>query len=202
MSNTKKSRKKELRRAVNEAIKHNHNNKKELVDAYIQAQKDTRSAIEQNNKEEVLENISKIVKEGGTKSKTFWKAKRKAEGKNNDSNYTTVKEDGTPIDDPQETKNHIANFFENLYQAREGKPEYKEWTAQIKETVKVLAGSEEMKKEIQTITFKISFYSISAFTGEVGPGSKFSIEKNEKDKAKKYYPIHLHSIKTSEYSII
>ena len=35
----------------------------------------------------------------------------------------------------EETKSHIAEYFENLYQAREGKPEYQQWTNKITETV-------------------------------------------------------------------
>ena len=36
------------------------------------------------------------------------------------------------IEDPGDTKNHIADFYENLYQAREGKPEYQNCTDHIK----------------------------------------------------------------------
>ena len=42
--------------------------------------------------------------------------------------YDTITEEGVKIEDPGETKNHIADFYENLYQAREGKPEYQNWT--------------------------------------------------------------------------
>ena len=35
-----------------------------------------------------------------------------------------------------ETKSHITNYFEDLYQAREGKPEFQEWTDEITTTVK------------------------------------------------------------------
>ena len=35
--------------------------------------------------------------------------------------YDTITEEGVKIEDPGETKNHIADFYENLYQAREGK---------------------------------------------------------------------------------
>ena len=36
----------------------------------------------------------------------------------------------------EETKSHIANYFEDLYQAREGKPELQEWTDEITTTIK------------------------------------------------------------------
>ena len=41
-----------------------------------------------------------------------------------------------PIEDPAEAKEHIAQYFENLYQAREGRPHYAEWTKEIKTTSK------------------------------------------------------------------
>ena len=50
--------------------------------------------------------------------------------------YNTYTEDGTPSSDPQETKEHIANYFEQLYQAREGMTEYTEWTNKITKYVK------------------------------------------------------------------
>ena len=43
----------------------------------------------------------------------------------------------TPSHHPNENKDHIANCFEDLYQAREGTEEYKEWTEQITNPVKI-----------------------------------------------------------------
>ena len=37
-----------------------------------------------------------------------------------------------PIEDPEEAKEHIAQYFENLYQAYEGRPQFEEWTNEIK----------------------------------------------------------------------
>ena len=42
--------------------------------------------------------------------------------KTKNNTYDTITEEGVTIEDPGETKNHIADFYENLYQAREGKP--------------------------------------------------------------------------------
>ena len=40
------------------------------------------------------------------------------------------------IEDPEKTKDHIANYFEQLYQAREGTAPYAEWTNKIKTQVR------------------------------------------------------------------
>ena len=54
----------------------------------------------------------------------------------NGQEYTTYTEEGEQIKDPTETKEHIANYFEDLYQAREGKVEYQMWTEKITKHVK------------------------------------------------------------------
>ena len=41
---------------------------------------------------------------------------------------TTVSESGHPIEDPDEAKEHMAQYFENLFQAREGRPQCADWT--------------------------------------------------------------------------
>ncbi len=40
--------------------------------------------------------------------------------------YETINEEGLTITNPTESKTYIAKYFENLYQARETKPEYKQ----------------------------------------------------------------------------
>ena len=39
---------------------------------------------------------------------------------NNNDDYETIDEHGNPIADPDTAKEHIADYFENIYQAREG----------------------------------------------------------------------------------
>ena len=43
------------------------------------------------------------------------------------------------IENPSQAKTHIANYFETLYQSREGEPNYEEWTKHIKNTVDTIA---------------------------------------------------------------
>ena len=49
--------------------------------------------------------------------------------------YTTKDEEGRPIINPTESKEHIANYFEDLYQAREGDKSHENWTKHIDKTV-------------------------------------------------------------------
>ncbi len=46
--------------------------------------------------------------------------------------YDKIKEDSRIIKDPEEAKEHIANYFESFYQTRDGNQEYAEWTELIK----------------------------------------------------------------------
>ena len=66
---------------------------------------------------------------------TIWETRKRAKGCNG-LEYKTTTEEGKYLTDPQETKDHIANYFEELYQAREGTPEYSKWTKIITETVR------------------------------------------------------------------
>ena len=50
--------------------------------------------------------------EGGTKSNTFWKTRRRILNNREDNNYEIIKADGTTINGIEEEKTHIANFRE------------------------------------------------------------------------------------------
>ena len=60
---------------------------------------------------------------------------------NNNDDYETINEHGNTIADPDTAKEHIADYFENLYQAREGEPNYEQWTNHINETVNNISKS-------------------------------------------------------------
>ena len=51
-----------------------------------------------------------------------------------------------------ERKSHIANYFEDLYQAREGKPEFREWTDEITTAVKTILQQAYNKRQGQEPT--------------------------------------------------
>ena len=87
-----------------------------------------------------------------TKSATFWKTKGKTCGMQGGLNYTTIDENGNLLENPEEAKEHIANYYENLYQAREGRKEYENWTHKIKTTVKRIEQSDTMQQPVERIT--------------------------------------------------
>ena len=62
---------------------------------------------------------------------------------NNHDDYDTIDKNGNPIKDPDTAKDHIADYFENLYQAREGEESYEQWTNHINDTVNNISNSNE-----------------------------------------------------------
>ena len=76
-----------------------------------------------------------IINEGGPKSQAFWKARQRILKSNHIPEYETINEEGEQITDPESSKEHIAKYFENLYQAREATPEYIESANKIQEKV-------------------------------------------------------------------
>ena len=66
---------------------------------------------------------------------TIWQARKRSKARN-ELEYDTVNEEGETIKDPQETLQHIAKYFSDLYQARPGLPEYEHYTKRIAETIK------------------------------------------------------------------
>ena len=120
--------------------------------AYIQSQAKLKEGIEKEHRENIRDLAKRISKEGGTKSQLFWKEKRRITPKQSSNSYITLNESGHPIEDPAEAKEHIAQYFENLYQAREGRPQYAEWTKEIKTTIRRITESDEMKEDINPIS--------------------------------------------------
>ena len=135
--------------------------KKSKLDEYIQAQKNLREELENMEKSRVEQRINLIIKEGGAGSDHFWKIRKKilAQGKN--ETYDLITEEGEHITDSTKSKEYIADFYENLYKAREGTAEYETWTNTIKESVEKMNQSEleeepdftqmELKAAIKTL---------------------------------------------------
>ena len=77
-----------------------------------------------------------MVDEGGTRSQAFWKHRRKAIGKNRKIKYKTLDEEGKELNNKEEEMEHIANYFEDLYEARKAAtPEAEESTKYTEEKV-------------------------------------------------------------------
>ena len=104
-------------------------------EAYMKSQRELRSEIEMAEKKKIEERLKSLHEKAKINPNTIWEARKRSKGCKT-LEYKTYTEDGTPISDPQETKEHIANYFEQLYQAREGTAEYTEWTNKITKYVK------------------------------------------------------------------
>ena len=97
---------------------------------YLERQKKLRNLIEEAETKRIEEKLKKLQEKAKINPNTTWDARKKAKGCNG-LEYTTYTEEGEQIKDPTETKEHIAKYFEDLYQAREGKAEYQIWTEKI-----------------------------------------------------------------------
>ena len=75
--------------------------------------------------------MEKIIQEGGVKRNRFWKIKKSIMRTNNQYEYDLITEHDREVQEPDETKEYIAEYYENLYQARDEKEKYKEWTKSI-----------------------------------------------------------------------
>ena len=87
---------------------------------YIESRIETRKAIEKEIQTRTKNTLEKLIEAGGVNSNTFWQIRKKFLGKGGQEEYDTITEDDITITDPEKTKNHIADYFEDLYQAREG----------------------------------------------------------------------------------
>ena len=177
----KKTSKKEFENATPEE-------KKEKLDKYIQAQKRLRLEVEEHEKCTVEEKIQTIAREGRSGSDRFWKIRRKIVNQGGDENYDLITEENKLTTDPEESKEYIANFYQNLYKAREGTEQYQHWTDHITNTVKELDDEwktlpqepeiteDELKKAIKGLKRGKS-------TGPDGIPNEMFIESNEQTRA-------------------
>ena len=107
---------------------------KDTKDQYVKAQRKVSELIKKETNKRTTQLIDKIVTEGGANSNTFWRIRKKLMTKKDD-NYDTIDNDDNVITDPEHAKEHIAKYFETLYQAREGEQSHIGWTKHINETV-------------------------------------------------------------------
>ena len=150
-----KMTRKEKKATYQKTIKENlTEKKKEALTEYIEAQKNLRTAIEEHENKKTEEKIEQITKMAKINPNTIWNT-RKRTRTDNELSYATITEEGTTITDPEKTKEHIAEYFEDLYQARPGTPEYENWTKYIEtEVKKALQSAEQTKEEPEQITPK------------------------------------------------
>ena len=109
----KKQARKEFETALN-----TRENIQEKLEKYKETQITLRKIIENEQRDDIKTKYDRILKEGGTNSQYFWKIRRQIIGNNQPIEYDTITEEGKKIQEPQESKNYIAEYYENLYQAR------------------------------------------------------------------------------------
>ena len=98
---------------------------------YIESRIKTRKAIEKEIQTRTKNTLEKLIEAGGVNSNNFWQIRKKLLGKGGKEDYDTITEDDITITDPENTKKHIADYFEDLYQAREGEQTHEAWTSKI-----------------------------------------------------------------------
>ena len=105
---------------------------------YFESQIKLRNKIEEAEAKKIENKLEEIHRKAKINPNTIWEARKRAKTSNG-LDYPTYTEEGEQITDPNKTKEHIANYFEDLYQATEGKADYKEWsemiTTQVKKTL-------------------------------------------------------------------
>ena len=101
----------------------------------MNSQTELSKAIEKEEENIINNRLQDLAKKARINPNTIWETRKRAKGFNG-LDYKTITEEGKHLTDPQETKDYIANYFEELYQAREGTPEYSKWTKITTETVR------------------------------------------------------------------
>ena len=130
-----RQKRKQHRTNFEQACREGSRNKASLKHIYIESQLKVKSLIEKQIKEKTQKKVYQIIKEGGVKSSTFWNIRKQLLNHNKNDAYETRDEEGKTIENPEMAKEHIADYFENLYQAREGEKSHEEWTEHINKTV-------------------------------------------------------------------
>ena len=98
-----------------------------------------RDAIEREDKERTdnkLKELKELIKAGGINSNNFWQIRKRILKQKPDV-YDLINE-GKVIENKQEALDYSADYFENLYQAREGDKEQTHWTNKIEHRVNKL----------------------------------------------------------------
>ncbi len=152
----KRQRMKSTRQRFEEACKTGSpQTKQKTKEEYIRARKELREETELDDQKRLEETIKKVVEEAKKNPNVIWDLRRKTSA-NNTLEYDIMDEEGKYIKDPGKAKEHIAGYFQDLYQARPGTTEYEEWTEHITKRVKQTISQYENSgnKEGEPITLK------------------------------------------------
>ena len=149
-----KEEKKILKKKYKKAIQENDTtNLANIKTAYIGSQKKHREAIEKALQQETIQAVKNITKNGKLDMNTFWATRRNIMKKERDE-YDILNENNEIIRNPKEAMDAVANYFEDLYQAREGETEYRGWTEHIEETVENITKKTKTQTGEEPITIQ------------------------------------------------
>ena len=127
--------------------------------------------IENMEKMMVEARINKLVNEGGIKSDSFWKIRKQILKKATEQDdYDVITEEGTLMTDPEESKNYIASFYENLYQARNHSEGYEETTNEIQNKVQDIENNMHLTPEEPEFTTREIYDVLKSLKGGKAPG--------------------------------
>ena len=149
-----RTEKKKAKVEYQQALKNNREEVPEKLEKYFKIQKELRAEIEILNQKNTIQKLENMIQEGKLNVRSFWKMKAKVEKNSEPEPYDTITEDDRHIQNEEETKEYVANYFEELYQARPGKPEYQQKTREIEEKVKEIELEMSNKPAVEEFTEK------------------------------------------------
>ena len=102
---------------------------------YLEAQTTYRMAVEACERSRTEKRTETLVKKATIGPNEIWQARKRSQSRN-ELEYNTITEEAETLTDPEKIKEYIADYFEELYQARPGAPEYEFWTKHITDTMR------------------------------------------------------------------
>lgn len=144
---------KEKKRKYNQACREKDPDIEQIYENYIHDRKKLQKEIEKKQAERTKKIANQLIKEGGVKSKQFWNLRNKL-SQQEKKEYDLITEQDEKVNDPSRAKEEIAKYYENLYQAREGKPEFEPQTQEIEQRYSNIQQKMKSKAPCQKITIK------------------------------------------------
>ena len=162
-------KKKTAKKAYRKAIKTKNHLTEDYLQEYIDTRKNLHNQLESNTNKHNRDIVNQIIKEGGTNSQRFWKTRKLITNHKAIQNSLTT-EDNQKITNPNDAKEYIASYYENLYQARESKPQYQEQTKSIISMTNTMTRIMGMRPEPNKLTLTELNKAIRQLKGNKSPG--------------------------------
>ena len=191
---------KQARKEFEAALKDNRDQIEGKLKNIFEKQEELLQEIEKELKNETKKKLENYAKEGASRTVSFWKQKNDIEKEKVSEPYDTMRENGEIIESSEEAKEHIAQYYESLYQARPSKEGYHDITKSIEERVKQIEREMENMPKIENFSAKELNSVIKKLKRKkaIGPDNipnELFIEANED--TKQIYLEHFNSINQS-----